>query len=58
MFPRRRKVPPYPASKIKKVGKKKKGQKQKYKYIARLSQKWQKLLNEANKIHSNKGKIK
>lgn len=56
MFPRRIKIPPYPPSKIKKVGKKKKGQKQKYKYVARMSNKWQKLLDEANAIHANKGK--
>ena len=56
MFPRRKKIPPYPPSKIKKVGKKKKGQKQKYKYVARMSKKWQKLLDDANTIHANKGK--
>ena len=49
-FPRSKKIPPYPPSGIKKVGKKKKGQKQKYKYVARLTPKWQTLLDMVNKI--------
>jgi len=56
MFPRRKKLPEYPKSGIKKVGKKKKGQKQKYKYVAKLSSKWENLLNMANKLHTRRKK--
>lgn len=52
IFPRSKKIPAYPPSGIKKVGKPKKGEKQKYKYTAKLSSKWQKLLDVANLIHS------
>lgn len=54
IFPRRKKMPPYPKSGIKKVGKPKKGKKQKYKYVAKLSSKWKKLLDAANEIHNRK----
>jgi len=53
MFPRRKKIPQYPPSKIKIVGKNKKK-----KYVARITPKWQKLLDMANKINERSKKEK
>lgn len=56
IHPRAKNIPPYPKSGIKKVkGKTKQTRKKvKYRYVAKLTKKWERLLKLANNIHRRK----